>query len=921
MTTLRVEQIDEHEPLAAEAERRDGLGALWTERGNLPLESIDVQARITGLVSRIEVTQGFHNPHDQPLEATYIFPLPDRAAVTAMKLTAADRTVTAQIKERGEARAAYDQAIAAGQRAAIAEEERPDVFTMRVGNILPGERVTVTLTLVGPLSYEDGEATFRFPLVVAPRYIPGNPTGSTVGDGWVPDTDAVPDASRITPPVLLPGFPNPVRLSIGVDIDPAGLPLATVRSTLHAVQREGNHIEIQPGERVNRDFILRLVYGAPSDEGQDGPAATAQAFVLAPDETGSSEAGSRDAGPADAGSGGARSRGVVSADAGSGDTGSGDAGSGDTDRARPLLGQGDGTFRLTILPPASAAPPKPRDVVLVLDRSGSMSGWKMIAARRAACRIVDTLTTTDRFAVIAFDDRVEYPARPGPGLHPATDRNRYGAVEFLSRMDARGGTELLVPLTRAIELLSGSSAPGAAQGAANDARTVGDTADIADIARDRVVVLVTDGQVGNEDQILAQLGAKLAGVRVHTVGIDRAVNAGFLGRLAALGGGRCELVESEDRLDEAMEHIHRRIGAPVVTGLQLSVAGLEILPETVTPQPTAGVSGTTVRLPDLFPGAPLVVTGRYRGRADADATAVVTGRTRPGDPWTVRVPGVTVRDQSLTSVWARAHLRDLEDRYASLPYRMGGEDLAATIVATSLQYGVLCRFTAWVAVDERVVTEGGQPHRVVQPVELPSGWEPPEVAMLMTAAARPAPPGAPLLAAPSPILPDAAGVPPVGARRTALFRGLGARVAPSTGGPRAGGTLPPPPPGTEAAGGVPDVVREVAAQEARRLRAAAGAADYERRELLSDLGTRLAALSGALGRGRAAEAVRSLVAQLAEDRLAGLSGAELAQLWDRVLALLDALASGTDPVEGPAPDAGPAARGGSAGDRPFWKRA
>src|SRR5690606_3650424 len=196
MTTLRVQQIDEREDLEAglEAEREAhrGLGALRTERGNLPLESIDVQARITGLVSRIELTQGFHNPHDQPLEATYIFPLPDRAAVTAMRLTAADRTVTAQLKERAEARAEYEQAIAAGQRAAIAEEERPDVFTMRVGNILPGERVTVALTLVGPLSYEDGEATFRLPLVVAPRYIPGTPTGTPVGDGYAPDTDAVP---------------------------------------------------------------------------------------------------------------------------------------------------------------------------------------------------------------------------------------------------------------------------------------------------------------------------------------------------------------------------------------------------------------------------------------------------------------------------------------------------------------------------------------------------------------------------------------------------------------------------------------------------------------------------------------------------------------------------------------------------------
>ncbi len=487
---LRVQPMDErevtalHQPAPAGGEREAGLGTLQTERGNLPLESVDAAVRITGLVGRIELTQGFHNPHDVPLEATYVFPLPDRAAVTAMSLTADDRTVRAELRERAAAREQYDQAVAAGQRAAIAEEERPDVFTMRVGNILPGERVSVALTLVGPLSYEDGEATFRLPLVVAPRYIPGRPAGTAVGDGYALDTDAVPDASRITPPVLLPGFPNPVRLGIAVDIDPAGLPLAEVRSSLHTVVSEGSHLQIQPGERANRDFILRLSYGEPDS--------SAQALTLTPDANGD-----------------------------------------------------EGTFRLTILPPRTAAPARPRDVVLVLDRSGSMMGWKMVAARRAAARIVDTLGATDRFAVLAFDDRVDRPTTLGAGLHPATDRNRFRAVEFLAGIQSRGGTELLAPLSSALDLLT-------------------------DAARDRVVVLVTDGQVGNEDQILTHIAPTLSGIRVHTVGIDQAVNAGFLGRLAAAGGGRCELVESEDRLDAAMDQIHRRIGAPVVSGLSLT---------------------------------------------------------------------------------------------------------------------------------------------------------------------------------------------------------------------------------------------------------------------------------------------------------------------------------------------------------------
>src|SRR6202035_3119180 len=140
-------------PLTTEhaAEPDAGLGALATSRGNLPLDAVDIRAAIAGTSASVELTQGFRNPFDVPLEATYIFPLPDRAAVTAMRMECAGHVVEATLKERSRAREEYDQAIAEGRRAAIAEEDRPDVFTMRVGNIGPGERVTVRLVLAQPL--------------------------------------------------------------------------------------------------------------------------------------------------------------------------------------------------------------------------------------------------------------------------------------------------------------------------------------------------------------------------------------------------------------------------------------------------------------------------------------------------------------------------------------------------------------------------------------------------------------------------------------------------------------------------------------------------------------------------------------------------------------------------------------------------
>jgi Ca-activated chloride channel homolog len=637
--------VDDDLPDAGQA----GAGALATERGNLPLEAIDVEARIAGLLARVELTQAFVNPFDQPLQATYIFPLPDRAAVTEFRMEAGDRVVEGVLKERAEARADYDRAIAEGRRASVAEEERPGVFTMRVGNLMPGERARVRLVMAGPLPVDQGEATFRFPLVVAPRFVPGAPLeGEPAGDGVAEDTDAVPDASRISPPVLLPGVPNPVRLSISVEIDPTGLALGEVRSSLHTLvseRREGQSgreepsgregpsgqirvLRVEPGERVDRDFVLRLEIGSGGLE---------TSLVAVPDREG--------------------------------------------DR---------GTFALTLLPPPEATGrARPRDVALVLDRSGSMAGWKMVAARRAVARMVDSLCQRDRFVLLAFDDVVESLGDPPDGapLQAGSDRNRFRAVELLAGLGARGGTHMAGPLALALDRL-GPAVSG----------------------RDRVLVLVTDGQVGNEDQILRQLAPRLGDVRAYTVGIDSAVNAGFLKRLAGLGGGACELVESEDRLDAVLDRVRQRIGTPVVTDLELEAAGLEIDSESVSPP----------RLPALLAGVPLVVCGRYRGRPEG--TLALSGLDAAGGSWRAVAPATSASNPGLRSVWARARVRDLEDRYASA---MAPEpELERRIVRTSLEFGVLSRFTAFVAVDSMVVNRDGRLHRVVQPVELPAGWEP-----------------------------------------------------------------------------------------------------------------------------------------------------------------------------------------------------
>ncbi|MGH9124700.1 MAG: VIT domain-containing protein, partial [Acidimicrobiales bacterium] len=516
-----------------------GRGVLTSERGVFPLIAMEVEADVTGLVAAMTIRQTFANPYPDPLEASYIFPLPDRAAVTGFHITVGGRRIAGDIRERQAARDAYDQAVAAGQRAALLEEERPDVFTTHVGNLAPSEEATIELALSGPVACELGEATLRVPLVVAPRYIPGRPLEATsVGEGTELDTDAVPDASRITPPRLAPGAPNPVRLSITARLDPAGMSARDLGCSLAGAMVSGSFpapatVEVQPGQRLDRDFILRWTVAGQT---------SGVAAVAVPD-------------------------------------------GGDSD---------EGTYLVTVVPPQAAKAARPRDVVLLLDRSGSMGGWKMVAARRAAARIVDSLTSIDRFTVIAFDHVVERP--PGlvdAGLATATERHRYQAVEWMGRLEARGGTEMAAALAQGHRDLAQCSP--------------GDGPDV----RARCCILVTDGQVGNEDQLVAIAGD--AGVRIYTVGIDRAVNAWLLQRLAAVTAGRCDLVESEDHLDAVLADLHRRISQPVAESVTVRFDGLAA--DTATQVPPGGA--------DLFPGVPLTISGRYRGQA--------YGRVEAGD--------------------------------------------------------------------------------------------------------------------------------------------------------------------------------------------------------------------------------------------------------------------------------------------------
>jgi Mg-chelatase subunit ChlD len=615
--------------------------------GPLPLVEVSAETSIDGLIATTRYTQRFVNPTTGHLEVSYIFPLPSRAGVTDFVATLGGRRIEGLLKERGEARAEYEQALAESKRAALVEAERPDVFTAKIGNIAPGEEAVIELVVTGPLVVEDGEATFRFPLVTAPRYISGSPIyEEPAGTGTSPDTDAVPDASRLNPPLLTDDQPRP-KLSFSVEITYPGIKADTIRTS--------HTMAVGKKAKAPRTITLAL------DEGTKMDADLLVRFSLPTELT---------------------VHAIVSDDAPAKKSSTGEKGK-------------TGTWAVTVVAPR-AATTKPRDVIFVLDRSGSMGGWKMVAARRAAARLVDSLLPDDRFGLVAFDHSMEAfsPGTTDGPLSPSviklvsgTDRNRFAATLWLAGIDARGSTEMRQPLMGAADLLANTTTD-----------------------RDPVIVLVTDGQIGAEAQLLASLEPKLSRTRFCVVGIDRVPNTSLLERLGRQSNGYTTFVESEDRLDEALVNLHRRVGRPDLLSVKIGIEGAELIADETAPD----------RVVDVFSGVPCVITGRYRRTGTKlPVLSVMAEKADGSGDFLEDVTATKSTAKGITDTWARARIADLEDGYDADRADRGA--LRAKIIAISIAQRVLSRFTAFVAVDHET-QEIASSSEMTQPVESPSGW-------------------------------------------------------------------------------------------------------------------------------------------------------------------------------------------------------
>ncbi|MCW5727366.1 marine proteobacterial sortase target protein [Parvibaculum sp.] len=594
-----------------------------------PLLATDVQIDVTGPLARARVTQHFINPGDGWVEGKYVFPLPENSAVDTLKMVIGTRVIEGQIKEKQEARQIYEEARADGRRASLVEQQRPNVFTNSVANIGPRETIVVQIEYQQTVR-QDGDAfSLRFPMVVAPRYVPMSATPQLVdfkpgegGWGELLPPEAPLDLEQ--PPVLHPdmGKINPVSLAISLD---AGFALGTVESAHHEISltRDGaRKAKLTLAEELtpaNKDF--ELVW-KPA-------AASAPAAALFRERV------------------------------------------------------GDEDYILVMLtPPAGQTLPKakPREIILVIDNSGSMSGPSMVQAKQSLLWALDRLTPDDTFNVIRFDHTMTVLFPQAVAAH---GENLDVARRYVRGLSAQGGTEMLPALKASL-----------IDPNANDN------------SRLRQVVFLTDGAIYNERELFTEITNNLGRSRIFTVGIGSAPNSYFMARAAEAGRGTYTHIGKETQVAERMSVLFDKLQHPVMTDIAASWPDGRNTQSWPNP------------VPDLYKGEPIVLSARM---PKAEGTLTLKGQLA-GAPWEIRLPldaGET--RPGIGKLWARRKIEQLE---ADARIEGDWQKHDGDILKTALGHHLVSRLTSLVAVDVTPARPDGVPLTSRDmPVNLPEGWD------------------------------------------------------------------------------------------------------------------------------------------------------------------------------------------------------
>lgn len=578
------------------------VGKKGKELGACPLKQTSVKADISGFLARVTVVQEFENNFNQPIEAVYTFPLSQNSAVDEMTMKIGERTIRGKIMKREEARKVYEQAKTEGKTASLLDQERPNIFTQSVANILPNEKIIIEISYVETLKYDDGSYEFVFPMVVAPRYIP----------------NSVKDANKISPPI------SPTRaghnISIEVNLN-AGVPVEEIRSNSHEIESinlssNSAKISLKDAETIpNKDFILR--YDVTGKRIEDA--------IL-------------------------------------------------THRAEK-----GGFFTMILQPPDKFGieDVTPKEIVFVLDSSGSMSGFPIEKAKEAINLSLDGLYPNDTFNLITFagDTSVLFDAPV-----PATQANLEKAREFLEKGGAGGGTEMMKAIRASLEPTDSQD-------------------------HIRIVCFMTDGLVGNEAEIIAEV-QKHKNARIFSFGIGESVNRYLLDKIAQEGRGEAEYVSLKDDGSKSARKFYERVRTPLLTDISVDWNGLPVTD--IYPK----------QIGDLFSAKPFILNGRFAKAASG--TIRLKGKVA-GQEYSreiaVNLPENENANDVLATLWARTKIEELTKQ----DYNNAKPEVQQTIASIGLEFRLLTQFTSFVAVEEKVRTVGGKPKKVEVPVNLPEG--------------------------------------------------------------------------------------------------------------------------------------------------------------------------------------------------------
>ena len=602
--------------------------AFRTVKGELelaPMLASEADYQVNGILARARITQHFMNPYEEWQEGIYVFPLPDTAAVDTLAMHVGDLVIVGVIKKREQARIEYEEAAATGQHAALVDQERSNIFTASVANIAPGASISIKIEYQHKVDVYDGEYSLRLPLVVGPRYVPTKPVlALTNNEPGVFLDPAIEDADRITSPVRKPseGLINPVHLTVTLA---PGFSLGTVASSSHQVDivpnQDGSYTITAAKDVVPADKDFELTW--TSELNTDTHVSVFKEQV---------------------------------------------------DGEVYLLGM--------VTPPSVESdfdePRVPREVIFVIDTSGSMSGTSMPQAKAALQLALRRLQPQDSFNIIRFSD--DSTALFESSM-PADKKHVLIALGYASSLDSGGGTEMMPALRLALRGEPGSG-------------------------HLKQIIFVTDGSVGNEAELFKIVASNIGNARLFAVGIGSAPNGYFMRKAAELGRGRFTIIDDIREVEARMSDLFAMLERPMV--IDLAFNWLDAKDINIYPDP----------LPDLYVGEPLIFTARMTEHSDAIS---ISGQVL-GSNWITSLPVSDARSsEGIARLWAHHRIDYLNN---TLFEGANPNFVKKRVTDLALDFGLLTKHTSLVAIDAtpmRPSEEVLATHEI--PTNLPDGWD------------------------------------------------------------------------------------------------------------------------------------------------------------------------------------------------------